>query len=150
MTTLRFTCYGLPRPQGSTRAFVVKGRAVTTSDTADLKPWRASLADAGREAMADLGEQIWDGPVHVSATFTLPRPKSRPKRDRWPDRKPDIDKLARALLDGLTGPVVTDDAQVCVLTVGQFYVGDPLALLEPGVIVAVNRLGDKTPTAMDA
>ena len=29
----------------------------------------------------------------------------------WPDVKPDIDKLARAVLDGITGIVIRDDAQ---------------------------------------
>jgi Holliday junction resolvase RusA-like endonuclease len=132
---LTFTAYGTPVPQGSTRAFVVNGRAVTTSANKNLRPWRDTMAAAAREAMD--GHPPIDGPVGVFATFTRPRPKSRPKRDLWPDRKPDIDKLARGLLDALSGPVFRDDAQVCGLRVAKRYVGDDLALPEPGVAVEV-------------
>jgi hypothetical protein len=44
-------------------------------------------------------------------------------KDRWaPDKKPDLDKLARALLDALTmGGAVIDDAQVVDLAVSKVY-----------------------------
>lgn len=135
---VRFIAYGLPVPQGSTRAFVVKGRAVTTSASKGLRPWRDTLASAARLAMQENGLAVLTGPLAVEAVFTMPRPKSRPKSDRWPDRRPDLDKLARGLLDGITGPVCADDAQVCHLSVTKEYVGDPLSLLEePGVLVSV-------------
>lgn len=137
--SLTFTTYGLPVPQGSTRAFVVNGRAVTTSANRNLRPWRDTMAAAARFAMQEATENapgsLLDGPVRVSATFTLPRPKTRPRRDRWPDRKPDVDKLARGLLDALSGPVFKDDAQVVWLEVAKRYVGDEWALPEPGVSV---------------
>ena len=133
--SVTFTAYGLPVPQGSTRSFVVNGRAVTTSANKNLRPWRDTMASAARFAMQEQHADLLDGPVVVSATFTLPRPKSRPKRDRWPDRKPDIDKLARGLLDALTGPCIRDDAQVVGLWVEKRYVGDSPALTEPGVVV---------------
>lgn len=139
-TVLVFTAYGLPVPQGSTRAFVVKGRAVTTSASTGLMPWRDTIASAARSAMALDGTALLDGPLFVAATFTLPRPASRPQRDRYPDRRPDLDKLARGLLDGLTGPVFRDDACVVALRCEKRYVGDPEALREPGVFVRVGRV----------
>lgn len=137
-----FTAYGTPQPQGSTRAFVVNGKAVTTSANTYLRPWREIVAHAARMSMLDVGrlEEPLKGPVAVVATFTLRRPASRRKRDLWPDRKPDVDKLARSLLDSLTGPCLGDDAQVCSLSVEKRYVGDPHALPEPGVVVSVWRL----------
>ncbi len=45
---IEFTVYGVPIPQGSTKAFVPKGwtRPVVTHDSARTKPWRqAMLAD---------------------------------------------------------------------------------------------------------
>jgi Holliday junction resolvase RusA-like endonuclease len=130
-----FTAYGVPVPQGSTRAFVVRGRAVTTSASANLRPWRDTVAAAARFEMQ--GRTPLAGPVCVLAVFTLPRPASRRKVDRWPDRRPDIDKLLRGLLDSLTGPVFTDDAQVVQVACEKRYVGDPEALTEPGVTVEV-------------
>ena len=134
---VRFTVYGTPVPQGSSKAFVVKGRAIVTSDNKQLRPWRAEVAHAAREAWE--GRAPLDEPVAVFAFFTLARPASRPKRDKYPDRKPDLDKLIRGLLDGLTGPLLKDDARVVRLICDKVYVGDPLATAEPSVKVAVWR-----------
>lgn len=70
----------------------------------------------------------------MRARFALPRPRSRPKRDHWPDRRPDLDKLGRALLDALTGIVFLDDAQVVALDPTKEYAG------MPGVNVSVWRM----------
>lgn len=140
VVTLTFTAFGTPVPQGSTRAFVANGRAVTTSANSNLRPWRDTMASAARLAMQEAAQEPLCGPVMVCATFTLPRPKSRPQRDVWPDRRPDGDKLLRGLLDALTGPVLKDDAQVCRIRVDKRYVGDPAALPEPGVQVLVKPL----------
>lgn len=136
MTEVHFTAYGLPVPQGSTRAFVVKGRAVTTSANSNLRPWRDTVASAARTQMALDDAEAIPGPVAVAAHFYLPRPKSRPKRDLHPDRRPDLDKLLRGVLDGITGPVIADDAQVCRVVTSKDYAGRGL-LDEPGVVVTV-------------
>lgn len=118
---LEFTVFGKPQPQGSSRAFVTRGgRAVVTSDNPNLKDWRQQVGMAAQAAPGYAGALI-EGPVRVSAAFHLSRPKSRPKREQQPDRKPDLDKLARALLDGITGVVIRDDAQVCRLEVTKLY-----------------------------
>ena len=120
MTIVRFFAAGTPVPQGSMRAFTNRatGRPILTSTSgAALKGWRDAI---GFAAMTHCSSLI-NGPVTVDLVFYLPRPKSRPKRDRWPDRKPDIDKLARAALDALTGVVLHDDAQVVNLGVTKRY-----------------------------
>ncbi len=46
----------------------------------------------------------------------MPRPVSTPKRVTPPAvKKPDLDKLARAILDALTHTVIADDSQVVEL-----------------------------------
>ena len=50
-----------------------------------------------------------------------------------PGTRPDLDKLARALLDGITGVVVKDDSLVVDLMVGKRY-GEA-----PGVVVEIRR-----------
>lgn len=112
---IRFTVDGIPVPQGSMRAFVLKGqhRAVLVQggDKArrdSLGGWRQSIAARAKLA----GAQPGLGPVAVQLTFRLPRPASRPKRETEPDRKPDLDKLVRSTLDALTGLAFRDDAQV--------------------------------------
>ena len=49
--TLTFDVLGTPVPQGSTRAFVRAGRAVTTSDNVKTKPWRQDIAWRARQVM---------------------------------------------------------------------------------------------------
>jgi len=120
VSALAVTVIGTPVPQGSMRA-LGPGRMVHSNATA-LRPWRDTLAWHVREDMLAQGAPAFEGPVVVTATFTLPRPKSAVKA-RWaPDRKPDLDKLARSLLDALTaGGAVADDAQVVTLAVSKVY-----------------------------
>jgi crossover junction endodeoxyribonuclease RusA len=127
---LTFTVDGVPVPQGSMRAFLVKGRPVVThGGRADLGTWRQAIAARARAA----GAVPVAGPVSIGLTFTLPRPASRPKRDRHPDRKPDLDKLIRAALDALTGIAFVDDAQVVRCHAWKRYATmDP-----PGLIVTL-------------
>jgi len=119
MRSLAFQVFGDPVPQGSKRAFVVKNRAVVVDDNkAPLWSWRTAVVDAAR---AELNGEAPDlGPVRVTLMFFLRQPK-RPKAP-VPITKPDVDKLARAVLDGMTDAgVFRDDSQVTTLTVRKRY-----------------------------
>ncbi len=128
-----FHVVGVPMPQGSKRAFVVKGRAVLTDVKGkELKAWRALVGECASAVFAE-AEPV-DGPLEVHARFAFERPKTVTRV--WPFRRPvpDVDKLARALLDGLTRAVFKDDAQVVRLHVEKVYAG------QPGAWVRVFRL----------
>jgi len=121
---LTFTAYGIPAPQGSTKAFMRPGmkHPVVTADNARTKPWRQAIVDASREVMA--GRVPMEGPVGVRVVFYLPRPKSAPKRITEPAKLPDLDKLVRALFDALTAAGVwRDDAQVVVVGARKAFAG---------------------------
>jgi Holliday junction resolvase RusA-like endonuclease len=110
---LTFEVFGVPAPKGSTKAFWRPGmrHAVVTHDNARTKPWQQLVLDAARTALGSAAPM--DGYVGVAVTFFLPRPASAPKRITLPGKKPDVDKLLRALLDGLTtAGVYRDDGQV--------------------------------------
>ena len=110
-----FTVLGHPQPQGSARAFVPKGwtRAVVTSDNSKLKPWRQDVSAHAMEARAKAGyEEPTLQAVSVVVTFFFDRPKSASKKVVHKTTKPDVDKLARGILDSLTGIVFKDDSQV--------------------------------------
>lgn len=108
---------GTPVQQGSKTGFSRFGsRSVQMTDqnAKTLKPWRHTVA-----THADRGI-TFDGPLAVTLTFIMPRPK----KPRWhlPAVKPDVDKLARAVLDGLTdGGLIEDDARVCDLDIKERY-----------------------------
>jgi Holliday junction resolvase RusA-like endonuclease len=120
---LRLTVYGIPAPQGSTKAFVPKGwkRAIITADCKRTKPWRQAIVDAVR---ADLGPE-WeplDCPCLLRVVFYLPRPASAPKRVMHPSKLPDLDKLVRAVGDALTAAGVwKDDARVVTMLASKTY-----------------------------
>jgi Holliday junction resolvase RusA-like endonuclease len=117
--SLSFQVFGDPVPQGSKRAFVVKNRAVVVDDNkATLRSWRWAVVDAARAEIN--GDPPELGPIRVTLMFFLRRPQ-RPKAG-VPIVKPDIDKLARAVLDGMTDAgVFRDDSQVTTLTARKRY-----------------------------
>lgn len=129
---------GDPTPQGSKRIVPTKAgpRMIETND-AQKRTWREDVRAAVRahrhetfdtddvEAMV-----TWFGePVELDVTFWLHRPASvSAKRRPYPSVKPDLDKLARGLLDPLVQMgVLTDDATVVDLTVRKRYAapGEP-------------------------
>jgi Holliday junction resolvase RusA-like endonuclease len=81
--------------------------------------WRTAIAFEAAQAME--GRPVMEGPLVVTARFYLPRPRTAPARIVVPATRPDIDKLARALLDGLTGVVFRDDSQVVTLDAGKRF-----------------------------
>ena len=112
--TVSFFVVGIPKPQGSKKAFVRGGRAqLVESAGQPLKDWRADVRAAALDAMGDGGPLV--GPLFVHLDFVMPRPKSARKRDVYPATRPDVDKLARGALDALTGVMYGDDGQVVSL-----------------------------------
>lgn len=123
MTHLSVFVAGRPAPQGSKNARpIYRGRGadrVFTGKTAQVesskavKPWREDV----RAALLDehgQPKQRFDGAVVVDLTFVMPRPVSTPKRSTPPAmRKPDLDKLVRAVFDAITSAqVIEDDARI--------------------------------------
>ncbi len=130
-TLISFQVHGLPIPQGSTRAWVLHGKPVITSSAKGLATWRRLVADVAQNYAP---AEPWEGPVGIELHFGLPKPKSAPKRKRvWPDKRPDLDKLTRAVLDALTYVVFADDSQVVDIRASKDYGA-------PGVVVEIRRV----------
>ncbi len=124
--SIKFDVSGLPIPQGSTRAFIVNKRPVITSTSKGLNQWR-QLVSSEAQRRVDAPLEI---PVAVTLHFRLPRPKSAPKKKRtYPDKRPDLDKLVRAVLDAITHVIISDDSQVVALTATKDY-GPPGVRIE--------------------
>ena len=117
---LRVFVPGEPVPQGSMRH--VGGGRVIHSNARRLVPWRNAIADAVKEQGLPWPAPLDEG-VSVILRFRLQRPKSVSLRKRrFPIVYPDIDKLARAVLDALTfAGVWTDDARVVILSTEKLY-----------------------------
>jgi Holliday junction resolvase RusA-like endonuclease len=132
------TVRGLPGPQGSKR-YVGKGIMIESSKK--VKPWREAVKWAAIEAMSTGAGEGMRGPISVEMTFTLPKPKSAPKRMRtWPDRKPDLSKLVRSTEDALTDVcAIEDDARIVECICRKVFPGEHVdSLSTPGAVI---RLG---------
>ena len=129
---ISFFVAGTPKPQGSKRAFVNQytGKASLSESAGEpLKDWRYNVGVVARDTMD--GAVIINGPVACRVTFYLPRPKGhylksglREDAPTHRDKKPDVDKLLRAVLDSLSGVVWKDDSQVISL-LGEKRYADP-------------------------
>lgn len=91
------------------------------------------------------------GALSLSLGFVLGRPDSRIKKRsdnarEWHDRRPDVDNLAKAVMDALKGIAWKDDAQVCQLSVGKVMAN---ATELPGVWITVLEVQD-SPSPMSA
>ena len=148
---------GRPAPQGSKRAFAVRGKggvptgrvAVVESSHDRVRSWRAAVIDAcdgyGGSLLAGACTPL-DGPLSVSMTFYLPRPKGhygtgrnaavlRPGAPSLPAGKPDTDKLARATGDALTDAGIwRDDGQVTDLHLVKRYADGNFV---PGALITI-------------
>ena len=109
---LTFWVDGTPIPQGSVHCF---GNRVVHQKSKQLMAWREAIKQEALKTEC----QIWDGPVSIKLKFQLLKPVSV-KRDT-PHVKPDIDKLCRSVLDGLTGVAFKNDSQVINLKASKEY-----------------------------
>ena len=133
MTTIRVN--GYPAPQGSKR--IVNGRMIESSRA--LPAWREAIRSETQREMNS--SSAAEGPLRVELLFLMPRPKShfgvkgiRKGAPTLPAVAPDIDKLARAVLDGLTqGGAIEDDSLVTTLVVKKVYADNGNA----GVVIRV-------------
>ena len=80
-----------------------------------------------------------DGPLSVSLTFNVFRPKSS-KRE-WPSVKPDIDNYIKLVLDALNGFVWRDDCQVVKIDATKWYTTN-----SAGTSVIVKRITENSPS----
>lgn len=135
---IKFRVVGKPEPKGSKSAFPIRrkdgGIGVATKEAnPNAKGWMDLV---GAEAQRHVPEGgLIDGPVRLTLLFTLLRPKSISEKKRpFPTVKPDIDKIERAVMDGLAGKIYTDDSRVVQKVSGKQY-GDT-----PGVEITVEEM----------
>lgn len=126
-TIASFFVTGEPKAQPRVKAYIRGSRAgVYTPGSAN--EWKERIRmEALKPDNAKLDQP---GPYEVFLTFWLPRPKSHmnskglPKASapKFPTGKPDVDNLAKAVMDVLkdTG-VLVEDAQVVTLLVTKLY-----------------------------
>jgi Holliday junction resolvase RusA-like endonuclease len=110
---------GRPAPQGSKKAFVVRGRVNLVEQSKGLPAYRKAIAD---ECL--LRSDNWNRSeveaIDITIRFMLRPPK---KHGKYPITRPDVDKLCRSVLDGVTqsGVIWKDDSQVVSIKATKTY-----------------------------
>lgn len=136
-----FQCHvvGRPAPQGSKTPTKYGGFRESSKY---LKPWRDAVVAAAVLAKANERDfDPFDGPVRLSVTFFIERPKST-KWGRYPAGTPDLSKLLRAVEDALTqANVWVDDALVVKCSVEKLWTSsDTSSYPSAGCRIAVEPL----------
>lgn len=156
MPRLVVVVHGIPAPQGSKRHV---GNGVLVESSAKVAPWRAlvvaAVVDVLTVARHPVPATLWrdvgrDAPIELSAVFTLARPAShyrtgkhsgdlRAAAPEQPVGRPDLDKLLRSTLDGLTDAgALADDARVVDVHAVKVYPGGHLDALDtPGAVLTL-------------
>lgn len=133
MRTITFTINHDPVAEGRARAYRVGGfiRLVTPEKT---RHYKALVAELATNAMS--GTEPLVGAVTARISVFLPIPASMSKKARtalqarFATRKPDVDNLAKAIMDGCNRIVYLDDSQVVRLTIEKRYLDEPMTVVE--------------------
>lgn len=140
--SLSFVVEGAAQTKGSAKAFVpykwaeeavhraratgkrIGPRAVITNDNPAAEAWQKAITEAARKSRRGgplVAGELMAGAVVVDLAFYLPRPIKIRGGLVSHTTRPDVDKLARCALDGLTGVVYADDGQVVGIRITKQY-----------------------------
>ena len=113
------TIYGRPRPLQRGRH---TSRATKPYNKANLKNKKVVQEAVLRELVSTDILTPLKGPLYIRIAFVFARPKSDKKREKiFYEGVPDIDNLAKLVLDALNGVLWNDDAQIGKLDCVKLY-----------------------------
>ena len=139
MTTaerITFVVPGAPKPHPRPRAFARGGHA---------RMYTPRPAQDRKYLIQTYARTIYgnhpphDGPVSMEVEFIMPRPqslvwKTKPMRQEKLSHGPDLDNLAKGVMDALNGVLYKDDRQIYQLTVRKWTASGDEA---PRIIITV-------------
>lgn len=123
---VQFTIDAPPVPKGRPKFSKIGGfvRTYTPRKTSD---YETIVRETAQQAMGQT--ELLETPVGVYLYIRLPIPQSYSKKRKEaclsgqekPIKKPDIDNLAKSILDGMNGIVWKDDSQIVSLHITKVY-----------------------------
>ena len=123
---LQFLVVGHPKAQPRVKAYR-RGNRAGVYDPGSADGWKLAVGAAAR---SNWNRVQFTGPLRLVLGFFMPRPKAHFNRHGdikstapvWHESKPDLDNLAKAVMDALTQlQVWRDDSQVVQLEIGKAY-----------------------------
>lgn len=142
MRKIEFFVPGAPVGKGRPRA-ARRGAGVVMFTPEKTAGYEALVAAAASNAMRAEAGLLFTGPLEAVLEMRIPIPASWSKAHKaaalagteLPTSKPDIDNVAKAILDACNGVVFRDDAQVVMLAATKAFSD------EPGVRVVIRECG---------
>jgi len=125
MKRITFRIIGNPAAKGRPR-FARRGNFVKTYTPKKTESWENFIR---LQAIRYKPESLIDGPIKMQLDFYLPRPKSLSKKVIYHAKKPDIENLAKSVLDALQGIIYTNHSRVCQLVCRKKYSTDGYGVL---------------------
>jgi Holliday junction resolvase RusA-like endonuclease len=130
MKPIEITIYGAPVGKARPRIYTRNGRAMayTPKPTAD---YERTIKGAAREAMGTTTPYNGAVSVSIHAWYAIPSSWSKIRQSMAaigaiaPCVKPDVDNVAKTVLDALNGVVYADDSQVVALDMSKTYSKSP-------------------------
>ena len=154
--TATFSIPTIPIAQPRQRHRVIEndGKAFAANYTPAKHPVNDFKATV-RLAATHGGARLVGEPVSLRAVFVMPRPKSKMWKTKPMPRychtsKPDLDNLAKALKDALTGVIWQDDSQVFAMDVRKVVANGEESPRVDVCIEVVDGLECETPSGNSA
>ena len=125
---IHFKIEGRAQPQGRPRA-VRMGKGVRMYDPPKSKAYKQMVSARVRSYMKINGIQTITEPLAIHLNFYFTPPKSYSKKriraieakEELFTKKPDVDNLAKSILDSCNNLLFKDDSQIIGLTIGKHY-----------------------------
>ncbi|KEH90599.1 RusA family crossover junction endodeoxyribonuclease [Clostridium botulinum] len=119
---------GKQRPRMSTRT----GKAYTPKKTVLYENWVKECYCISKDKKHLTGAIK----AHIKVYMSIPKSTSKKKRQEMisekirPTKKPDLDNIAKIILDSLNGLAYEDDKQIVSLQVNKFYGTEPKVIVQ--------------------
>ena len=146
MRKIEFFVPGAPIGKGRPRA-ARRGAGVVMFTPAKTAGYEALVAAAASNAMRAEAGPLFTGPLEAVLEMRIPIPASWSKAHKaaalagteLPTSKPDVDNVAKAVLDACNGVVFRDDSQIVMLVATKAFSD------EPGVRVVIRDVQNERP-----
>lgn len=133
MRTITFTVPGPPRGKGRPK-FARRGQFVSTYTDAKTEAYESLVRIA--YAQEAKGAEPLTGEAHIEVTAYMPVASSLSNKRKAAlcgcghTKKPDIDNVLKAVMDGLNGVAFRDDAQISHISASKYYDAVPRLVVE--------------------
>lgn len=132
---INYTVVGIPKPQARPKVFhrTLKSGKPFVSTYSPKTDWFGLVYTESLKIKNSIKNRLV-GALELNLTFCMPIPKSISKKKReqlhYVTKKPDVDNLAKAVMDAINQVGIwEDDSQVSRLVVGKIYSDEPRCII---------------------